>query len=123
MDRKTAGLLGAVAGLATITTAQRQRTPRPMPPRQTKSPPTATRSRRSANPLEALKLNNAVRAVMAATPRGDQIAQGYYPYHSNPYYYAPPAYYGSPYSYRPYYHHYYHHHHHRYHHHHHEGWR
>ncbi|HZT87123.1 MAG TPA: hypothetical protein VFA12_04075 [Stellaceae bacterium] len=104
MDKKLAGLLGAVAGLATMASAQAAA------PIQNQSEPLQASSYRDllnpiANPVEALKADNAARAEQAA--REVQLAQYYYPYYG-PYY--------GPY---PYYHHHHHHHHSYYHHHHH----
>jgi hypothetical protein len=116
MDKKIAGLLGAVAGLATLSAAQAAPAPTvATEPMQAMS--YADLLAPVANAAELLKADDAVRAQEAAQSSADlQVAQAYYPY-PNP----PP-----PYAYSRYYHHHHHHHHHhryvrRPHHHHHHG--
>ncbi len=115
MDKKIAGLLGAVAGLATLSAAQAAPAP------TVSNEPTQATSYADllapvANATELLKADDAMQAQQAAAQSAAdlQVAQAYYPY-PNP----PP-----PYAYSRYYHHH-HHHHHRYvrrpHHHHHHG--
>ncbi len=105
MDKKIAGLLGAVAGLATMSAAQAAPAPTvATEPMQAKS--YADLLAPVANAAELLKADDAMRAQQAATQSSTdlQVAQAYYPY-PNP----PP-----PYAYSRYYHHHHHHHHHRY---------
>lgn len=117
MDKKIAGLLGAVAGLATLSAAQAAPAPTvATEPMQATS--YADLLAPVANAAELLKADDAMRAQQTAAPSSAelQVAQAYYPY-PNP----PP-----PYAYSPYYHHHHHHHHHhryvrRPHHHHHHG--
>src|SRR5487761_1297133 len=103
MDKKIAGLLGAVAGLATLSAAQAAPAPTvATEPMQATS--YADLLAPVANATELLKADDAIRAQQAAAPSSaePQVAQAYYPY-PNP----PP-----PYAYSRYYHHHHHHHHH-----------
>jgi hypothetical protein len=117
MDKKVGGLIGAVAGLATISTAQAA----PEPGANLSEPLHAASYADLLAPIPdavaALRADNVTRA------QNMRMAQyyGYYPYY-NYYPYPPPPYY--------YYHHHHHHHHgyyggyyhhHHYHHHHHNG--
>ena len=106
MDKKIAGLLGAVAGIATIGAAQAA----PQPAQNSSQAPSSYADLLApiANPVEALQADNAARAQAPEA----ELAQYYY-YGYGPRYYAPPYYY--------HHHHHHHHHHHRayYHHHHH----
>jgi hypothetical protein len=96
MDKKIAGLLGAVAGLATISSAQAA----------PESGPTASEGLQASSYVDLLApIPNAVAALEAdnaARAQNLELAQyyGYYP-NSNYYPYPPP----------PYYHHHHHHHH------------
>jgi hypothetical protein len=109
MDKKIAGLLGAVAGLATISSAQAAPEPGPTPSEVLQASSYADLLAPIPNPVAALEADNAARA------QNLELAQyyGYSPY-SN--YYAYP-----PYPPPPYYRHHHHHHHNHYarHHHHH----
>jgi hypothetical protein len=114
MDKKIAGLVGAVAGLTTIATAQAAIPPAPDPSEGLQTSSYADLLAPIANPVEALQADNAVRA------RNIELAQ---------YYYNGPAYgypYQGYYNYGYYRHHHHHHHHHnnyysRHHHHHHNS--
>jgi hypothetical protein len=109
MDKKIAGLLGAVAGLATISSAQAAPEPGPTPSEALQASSYADLLAPIPDAVAALEADNAARA------QNLELAQyyGYYPY-SN--YYAYP-----PYPPPPYYRHHHHHHHNHYtrHHHHH----
>ncbi len=96
MDKKIAGLLGAVAGLATISSAQAAPEPGPAPSEALQASSYADLLAPIPNPVAALEVDNAARA------QNLELAQyyNYYPY-SNYYSYPP-----------PYYHHHHHHHHH-----------
>lgn len=114
MDKKIVGLLGAVAGLATVGAAQAATEPGPAPTDALRASSYADLLAPVPNAVEAMKADDAARAQ---APKIEQ-AQYYY-YNPYPYYYPP--YYGYPYRY---YHHHHHHHHHwrrffRHHHHHH----
>ena len=115
MDKKIAALLGAVAGVATMGSAQAAMSPSNDGVESLQASSYADLLAPVPNAVEALKADDAARAQEAAAEV--QLAQ-YYPY---PY---PPPYY--------YYRHHHHHHHHRYwrrsyhhhhHHHHHHNWR
>ena len=118
MDRKTFGLLGAVAGLATtIGPAQAAINPAPDASPALQASSYADLLAPIPNAAALLKAEDAARAQAAET----QLAQYYYPYYYSPYYYNYSPY---PYYSYPYYHHHHHHHHNfyyrrRYHHHHH----
>ena len=98
MDKKIAGLLGAVAGLATISSAQAAPEPGPTPSEALQASSYADLLAPIPNPVAALEADNAARA------QNLELAQyyNYYPY-SNYYSYPP-----------PYYHHHHHHHHNNY---------
>jgi hypothetical protein len=101
MDKKIAGLLGAVAGLATISAAQAAPEPGPTPSEALQASSYADLLAPIPNAVAALKADNTVRA------QNLELAQYYnYPYsnYSYPYYSYPP----------PYYHHHHHHHHNNY---------
>src|ERR1700752_458972 len=101
MDKKIAGLLGAVAGLATISSAQAAPEPGPAPSEALQASSYADLLAPIPNPVAALEADNAARA------QNLELAQYYnYPYsnYSYPYYSYPP----------PYYHHHHHHHHNNY---------
>lgn len=107
MDKNIAGLLGAVAGLATIGAAQAATEPGANPSETLQPSSYADLLAPIPNAVEVLKADNAARA------QNIKLAQYYNPYsgYSYPYYYGysyPPNGY---YSY-PYYHHHHHHHHH-----------
>ena len=123
MDKKTAGLLGAVAGLATVSSAQAAITPTSSPSAALEVSTYADLLAPIPNAVAALKADDTARAQKLAaevkTAQGYYYPYGsYYPQPSNPYY-TTPYYYGQ-YNYRPYYYRYHHHHHH--HHHHHNDW-
>jgi hypothetical protein len=110
MDKKIAGLLGAVAGVATMTSAQAATGPAPNASEALQASSYADLLAPIPNPVELLKADNAMRA------ENIELAQWYYNY---PYSYAPYPHYSygpNPY---PYYHHHHHHHHHAFAHHHH----
>lgn len=113
MDKTIAGLIGAVAGLATASGAQAAVNP-PTPSEALNASSYADLLAPIANPVELLKADNAARAQEPQPAADFLVAQAYYPY---------TGYY--PYTY-PYYHHHHHHHHHhayyrRHHHHHHHN--
>jgi ABC-type nickel/cobalt efflux system permease component RcnA len=114
MDKKIAGLLGAVAGLATMSTAQAATNPAPDPAEALQVSSYADLLAPISNAAAALEADNAARATAAEGLNEVKLAQAYYyPSYSPP----PPNY---PYSYPAYnYHHHHHHHHHAYAHHHH----
>jgi hypothetical protein len=126
MDKRHAGMLGAVAGLAAIGSAQAAQ-PAALPQAAPQPASYADLLAPIPNAGELLQQDNAARA--AAKAAADvQLAQGYYYngqyYYGSPYPYRVPYGYPGPYGYdRPYYRRYYHHHHHHhhYHHHHHHG--
>jgi hypothetical protein len=114
MDKKIAGLLGAVAGLATAGSAQAY-TATPDGSEVLQAASYADLLAPIANPVEALQADNAALAQKAAAEASQKTeeAQYYYPYYNT--YPAQPYYY---------YHHHHHHHHSNYyyhHHHHHHG--
>lgn len=107
MDKKIAGLAGAVAGLATIASAQAMPAPEGNPSDAMHASSYADLLAPIPNAAELLKADDAARAQEAPAPM--QLAQYYYTY---------------PYPYYYYHHHHHHHHHHnfygyRYYHHHH----
>lgn len=108
MDKKIAGLLGAVAGLATMSAAQAATEPASNPSEALQASSYADLLAPIPNAVEALKADNTARAQKI------ELAQYYNPYYSGYYRY-------------PYYHHHHHHHHHnnyysrRHHHHHHHN--
>jgi hypothetical protein len=112
MDKKIAGLLGAAAGLATMSTAQAATSPAPNPAEALQASSYADLLAPISNPAAVLKADNAARANGAERLKDVELAQAYYyPYYSPPppnYRYHRPA--------RNYHHH---HHHHAYAHHHH----
>lgn len=115
MDPKIAGLLGAVAGLATMSTGQAATSPAPDPAEALQASSYADLLAPVSNAAAVLEADNAARAQAAERPNEFELAQGYYyPYYSPP----PPVYrYGYP-AYN-YHHHHHHHHHNAYAHHHH----
>jgi hypothetical protein len=114
MDKKIVGLLGAVAGLATMSTAQAATGPAPDAAEAPQASSYADLLAPISNPAAVLKADNAAREKAAEGLNEVELAQAYYyPYYSAPYGY--PAY--------RYHHHHHHHHHHaaRHHHHHHHN--
>ena len=117
MDKTIAGLIGAVAGLATASGAQAEVNP-PAPSEFLQAPSYADLLAPIANPVEMLKADNAARAQEIPQPAADfQVAQGYYPYYGYcPYNYSYPYYHHHHHHhnsyYRPYSYHHHHHHHH-----------
>jgi len=110
MDKKIAGLLGAVAGLATIGPAQAAVNPTSDPAEALRAASYEDLLAPVANAATLLEADNAARARAAEATGGVKLAQAYY--------YGPPP--PPPYSYYRYHHHHHHHHHARaYHHHHH----
>ena len=90
MDKKIAGLLGAVAGLATISSAQAALEPGPTSSEALQASSYADLLAPIPNPVAALEADNAARA------QNLELAQYYnYPYsnYSYPYYFYPPSYY------------------------------
>jgi hypothetical protein len=115
MDKNIAGLLGAVAGLATIGAAQAATEPGANPSETLQPSSYADLLAPIPNAVEVLKADNAARA------QNIKLAQYYNPYSG--YSYPPSGYYSYPYHYGysyppngyysyPYYHHHHHHHHH-----------
>lgn len=111
MDPKIAGLLGAVAGLATMSTAQAATGPAPDPAEALQVSSYAELLAPISNAAAVLQADNAARAKSAEHGNEVELAQAYYtPYYSPPYRY--------PYRY-PLYNYHHHHHHNAYAHHHH----
>ncbi|HVB16084.1 MAG TPA: hypothetical protein VNF04_06110 [Stellaceae bacterium] len=109
MDKTTAGLLGAVAGLAVISSAQAATQPAPNPSEALQASTYADLLTPIPN---AVALLRAEAAAPAKTPAaegldGVQVAQGYYPYSQGTYSYSQP-YYSQPYYAQPSYHHHHH---------------
>ncbi len=118
MDKKIAGLIGAVTGLATASGAQAAVNP-PASSEALQASSYADLLAPIANPVELLNADNAARAQEVRPAADFQVAQSYYPYYG--YYGYNNGYYNYPYYhhhhhnsyYRPYsYHHHHHHHHH-----------
>jgi G3E family GTPase len=109
MDKKLAGLLGAVAGLATITTVQAATTPAADPAEALAASSYADLLAPISNPAAVLQADNAARAKAVERLNDVELAQAYY-YPA----YSPPS---PNYRYNRRHHH--HHHHHAAHHHHH----
>lgn len=102
MDKKIAGLLGAAAGLATISAAQAAIAPAPDPSKPLKASSYADLLAPIPDAVALLEADNATRAQKAAEPVADDLQVAQYPY-------------AAPYPYPPYaYHHHHHHHHHHY---------
>jgi len=117
MDKKTAGLIGVVAGLASMGSAPASAAPAPDLADAMHASSYADLLNPVPNAVAVLQADDAARAEV-------QRVNGYFYYN----YGAPPPYaYGQPYyapGYGPYYRgYYYHYHHHHHHHHHHHGWR
>jgi hypothetical protein len=90
MDKKIAGLLGAVAGLATMSTAQAAISPASNPAAGSKASSYADLLAPIANPIAQLQADDAMRAQQAVEPMPElQLAQAYsytaYPYNAHPY--------------------------------------
>lgn len=120
MDKKIAGLLGTVAGLASVTSAQATTSPGFNLSDSLQASSYAELLAPIPNAVALLKADDAARAQKTKPREGVQIAQGYYypNYNYNGNYYNP--YYGRYYNpyYRDYYpryrnHHHHHHHHHQ----------
>ena len=115
MDKTAAGLLGAVAGMAAVSSAQAATTPAAILSEALQASSYADLLKPIPN---ALALLNAAegRGQPVEAPEGVQTVQGYYGY-GNRYYapyppYLPPyGYYPPAYGYYPRYHHHHHHHH------------
>ena len=116
MDKKLAGLLGAVAGLATMSTAQAATGPAPNSPEALQASSYADLLAPISNAAAALDADNAARTKAAERVNDVEVAQAYYNPYYNPNYSPPPAY---GYNYPAYDYHHHHHHHHAYAHHHH----
>jgi hypothetical protein len=108
MDRKTTGLLSAVAGLATMGAAQAATPPGSNPSEALQAASYGDLLAPIQNAVALMRADDAARMQESRTEASGnvQLAQGYY--------YAPP-----PYYYRHHHHHHHHHHHAYYHHHHH----
>ena len=115
MDPKIAGLLGAVAGLATMNTAQAATSPAPNPAEALQASSYADLLAPISDAAAVLEADNAARATAAERLNEVELAQGYY----YPYYSPPPPVYRYDYPAYNYHHHHHHHHHHAYAHHHH----
>ena len=111
MDKKIAGLLGAVAGLATMSTAQAATSPAPDSAEALQASSYADLLAPISNPAAMLKADNAAREKAAERLDEVELAQAYY----YPSYSPPPPNYPYPYPYPAYNYHYHHHHHHHYH--------
>ncbi len=96
MDKKIAGLLGAVAGLATMSTVQAATSSCAGPAEALQTSSYADLLAPISNPAAVLKADNAARAKAAERLNDVELAQAhYYPYYSPPtpnYPYGPPAY-------------------------------
>jgi hypothetical protein len=114
MDKKIAGLLGAVAGLATVSSAQAAISPAPNPSEALQASSYADLLAPIPNAVTLLKADDAARAQQPAAKAVDdiQLAQGYYHHHHHHHHHHHSYRYGPPY---PYYRHGYHHHHHHHH--------
>ncbi|HEY3910960.1 MAG TPA: hypothetical protein VGM07_13860 [Stellaceae bacterium] len=89
MDKKIAGMLGAVAGLATIGSAQAAINPAPAPSAAPQPSSYADLLAPIPDAVAALKADDAARAQQPASKSADgfQVAQAYYyPPYSYPYY-------------------------------------
>jgi hypothetical protein len=115
MDPKIAGLLGAVAGLATMSTAQAATSSAPNPAEALQASSYADLLAPIANAAAVLEADNVSRALAAERLNEVELAQAYY----YPYYSPPPPAYRYDYPAYNYHHHHHHHHHHAYAHHHH----
>lgn len=123
MDKIAVGLIGAVAGLATIGATHAASASAPNGPELLQASSYADLLAPVPNAVALLQADNAAR--VEATADLTPAFYGYYTYgYGNPYAYYPPYY---SYGYPPYYHHHHHHHHfarrHHHHHHHHNFWR
>jgi hypothetical protein len=79
MDKKIAGLLGAVAGLATLTSAQAAIGPAPNSSEALEASSYADLLAPLSNPAALLKADDAARAQQQSEPADDfQVAQLYY---------------------------------------------
>lgn len=115
MEKKIAGLLGAVAGLATMSGAQAAIPAAPEPADALQASSYADLLAPIANPVELLEADNAARAQQPARKSLDevQVAQAYYyPPYSYPYYNYHHHHHHNNYYRRYSYHHHHHHHHH-----------
>jgi len=83
MEKKIAGLLGAVAGIATIASAQAATEPASTSPEMSRASSYADLLEPIANPVELLAADNAARTQ---EPSAVELAQ-YSPYPYNPYRY------------------------------------
>lgn len=122
MDKKIAGLLGAAAGLATMSAAQAAVSPAPDPAEALQASSYADLLAPISNAAAVLEADNTARAQSADRLNEFELAQAYYyPYYSPyyPYYSPPPPAYRYGYPAYNYHHHHHHHHHHAYAHHHH----
>ena len=121
MDKMATGLLGAVAGMATMASAQAVAHPARDVAEALRVSSYADLLKPIPDAVALLKADDAARAqtanLLTYVSDGIQLAQAYYYGYGNPYN-APYPPYATPYGYYPRYHHH-HHHHHRYHHHHH----
>jgi hypothetical protein len=86
MDKKIAGLLGAVAGLATMSAAQAATQPAANPPEALQASSYADLLAPIPNAAAVLRADDAARAEAPASGamEGIQVTQAYYPY--QPYY-------------------------------------
>lgn len=113
MDPKIAGLLGAVAGLATMSTAQAATGPVPDRAEALQVSSYADLLAPISNAAAALEADNAARAQAAERLNEFELAQAYYPYYSPPppvYRYGYPAYNNHHHHHHAYAHHHHHHH-------------
>lgn len=84
MDKKLAGLLGAVAGLATISTVQAATTPAADPAEALAASSYADLLAPISNPAAVLQADNAARAKAVERLNDVELAQAYYPAYSPP---------------------------------------
>jgi hypothetical protein len=113
MDKKIVGLLGAVAGLATVGSAQAAIHPVPNPSEALQASSYADLLAPVPNAAELLKADDAAHAQQPSAAADDfELARAFYPlYRHHHHHHHHHSYYG-PYGYRGYHRRYHHHHHH-----------
>lgn len=116
MDRKIAGLLGAVAGLATVGSAQAATHPATDPSEDLGASSYADLLTPIPNAMNLLQADNSARAQSRTSPSRGGIELAYHHHrhhhhHDHHHHHAHFRYYGPGYYYRPHHHHHHHHHH------------